>query len=242
MRKINKRVFSLISHSKGQFVAIATVIAVGLMIYMSMASAAKNLTISLTEYYNTTNFADLYVEVLRMPEKAVDDIKAEHDFEVVEGRIVFDTPFITEDENERVNIRLISIKDNNEINMPFFIEGDPIRDKNKDLLLAEQFAEARGIKVGDAVKIQVNGRLREMNVSGVVASPEYIYLMENAQSMLPPPGKFGVAFVSLEFAQKNYGLYGSVNEIVIKTDGSKNLEQVKDDVEDSFDKYGLKES
>ena len=240
MKKINKRLVTLISHSKGQFIAIITVIVVGLMIYMSMASASKNLATSLDDYYEETNFADIYVEVLRMPEKAIPEIKAKHDFTGTEGRIVFDTPYITDDENERVTIRIISKIEETEINKPFFIEGEDINDKYKDILLAQKFAEARNVKVGDTIKMQISGKLHEMNVSGIIASPEYIYLIENAQSMLPPSGKFGVAFVSREFAQRNYGYSGSVNEIIIKTDGTEDLDIIKDNIKDDFEKYGLK--
>ena len=110
MKKIDKRLFALIKHSKGQFIAIIAVITIGLMIYMSMASAAKNLEVSLRDYYKETNFADLYIEVVRMPENKIDDIQSKYNFQNVEGRVVFDTPYITEDENERVTIRIACTK------------------------------------------------------------------------------------------------------------------------------------
>ena len=240
MKKLDKRLLGLIKHTKGQFIAIAVVVAVGLMIYMSMSSAAINLQDTLDDYYQLTNFADIFVQVVKIPEKDIPQLLSKYDFLDIEDRIVLDAPMITEDENERATIRIVSITDEDRINSLYYVKGNPIRDKDHDVVLVEQFARARGIDVGDSIKFQLNGRQYKMNVRGIAASPEYIYLIENEQNMLPDESKFGVVFVSKEFAQQSSGLIGSGNEVVIRLKDGQDHSVVEKDIEKGFEKYGLK--
>ncbi len=240
MKKLDKRLWGLIKSTKGQFFAIAVVVAVGLMIFVSMGSAEKNLESALNDYYELTNFSDLYVEVVKIPEKRIPLISSKYDFADAEGRIVFDTPMITDDQNERVTVRVTSLSEEEKINKLFYIEGNPIKDKHHDVVVIQQFAEARGIRIGDEIRLQINGRQYKMTVKGIAASSEYIYLIESAQNMLPNESKFGVVYVSKEFAQKSFGFSGSANEIIIKLNDNQNAESIKNLIEDDFKDFGLK--
>lgn len=64
--------------------------------------------------------------------------------------------------------------------------------------------------------------------------------MENEQSMLPAPGKFGVVFVSEEFAMNSFGMTGYYNQILIKAEAGVNLDILQERVEDTLDRYGIK--
>lgn len=59
----------MVSHHVGQFIAISLVIAVGLLTYVAFTMAMVNLENSLNYYYDESNFADIYVETLKVPEK-----------------------------------------------------------------------------------------------------------------------------------------------------------------------------
>lgn len=240
MKKLDKRLLGLIKHSKGQFFAIATVVAIGLMIYMAMGSAAVNLQSTLDEYYDLTNFSDLYIQVIKMPEKDIKIVQSKYKIEAMEGRFVSEVPMITDDENERVTLRIISLPDEETINSLYYIEGETIKDKDHDVIIIEQFAKARNIHVGDAIKVQINGRQYKLNVKGIAASPEFIYLIQNEQNMLPNEEKFGVLFVSKEFAQRSFGFIGSCNEIIIKLSKDQNIDVMEERIKDDFEKYGLK--
>ena len=81
-----------------------------------------------------------------------------------------------------------------------------ISDSDDEVMLIEQFAKARGIEPGDEIRIQIGGVQRKLNVVGIVANPEYIYLMENAQSLMPDEVHFGVCYVTESFGQQVTGL------------------------------------
>ncbi len=240
MKKLDKRLWGLIKSTKGQFFAISVVVAIGLMIFVSMGSAESNLQSALKDYYQLTNFSDLYVQVVKIPEKDISKIQSKYHFSDIEGRIVSEVPMITEDENERVTVRVTSVSDEDRVNRLYYIEGSPIQDKNHDVILVQQFAEARDIHIGDPIRLQINGRQYKMIVKGIAASAEYIYLIESAQNMLPNESKFGVAYVSKEFAQRSFGLSGSANEVIIKLNSNQDPENMKDVLKDDFENFGLK--
>jgi putative ABC transport system permease protein len=238
MKKLDLRLLRLIKHSKGQFIAITVLVMVGLTVYTTLSMAAINLEDTINYYYNETNFADIYVEVLKIPETALERLSRIDGINLVEGRIVYDVPLKVKGGDEKVNIRVVSVPD--KINTLYMKQGEGIENKSRDALVIEQFAKAREIKIGDVIKPQINGKVNNLNVKGIVASPEHIYLMENEQSLLPTPGKFGVIYVSKEFARQSFGFKNSFNEVLIKVKNKKDVEEIKEKIEDELQKYGVK--
>lgn len=241
MKKLNLRLMRLIKKSYGQVIAVITVIAVGLLVYTAMKMAALNLESTLNKYYNETNFADMYAQVVKIPTGAIEDLKNKYGITDAQGRIVSDVPLKVEKGEEKVTIRVVSLPNSDKkINGTYLVNGEEIQNKNKEVLVVEQFANARNIKTGDFLEVQINGRLYDLKVSGIVASPEYIYLMESEQSLLPLPEKFGVVFVADEFARQSFGFGDSYNEIIFNVNDENQLDQIKDKLEKVLKKYGVK--
>ncbi|EOC99570.1 ABC transporter permease [Caldisalinibacter kiritimatiensis] len=240
MKKLDLRLLRSIKNSKGQFIAITVLVMVGLIVYTALSMAAVNLEDTINYYYDITNFSDIYVEVVKIQETALEKVKHINGVDIVEGRIVHDVPLKIEDGEEKANIRIISLPEDNDINIVYKIEGSDIENKSKDTLLLQQFANARDITIGGTIRPQIQGKVYNLNVKGIVASSEYIYLMENEQNLLPMPEKFGVAYVSEEFARQSFGYKDSYNEVLIKVKENWDVEKVKKEVEEELDKYGVK--
>lgn len=241
MNKLNLRLIRLIKDSYGQVIAVITVITIGLLVYTAMKMAALNLESTLNEYYDLTNFGDIYVQVVKIPSNAVEDLKNKYGIIDAQGRVVSDVSLKVKDEEEKVTIRITSIPNvDKKINDTYLVQGEGIKNKNKDVLVVEQFAKARDISIGDILKVQINGKLYSLNVAGIVASPEYIYLMENEQTLIPLPGKFGVVFVADEFARQSFGFGNNYNEIVIKVNDEDQIDKIEDRLEKVLKKYGVK--
>ncbi|MCG8483739.1 MAG: ABC transporter permease, partial [Clostridia bacterium] len=240
MKKLNKRLIGLIKQSKGSFIAIVTVVSVGIMIFMAMSSAAANLKNTLEHYYQLTHFADMYVQVVQIPEKDIEALEAKYGLLEASGRIVMDVPMITDDEDERVTVRVTSISKNALVNSLYYQEGSAIENVDEDIVVVEQFARARNIKIGDKIKLQISGRQYKMTVKGIAASAEYIYLIENEQNLIPNVEQFGVVYVSKEFAQRSIGLVGSANEILMRIQENQNADKIEDQIKEDLKKFGLK--
>ncbi len=86
----------------------------------------------------------------------------------------------------------------------------------------------------------MNGREYPLTVSGIVSSAEYVYLMENEQSILPAPDQFGVAYVHEEFARSATGFRDSFNELLVTLRDQNQIDDQVDKLEDKLDSYGVK--
>lgn len=239
MKKLDKRLFRMIKNTKGQYIAVLAIIVTGIFVFTAVSNSAVNLRDSIDDYYAETNFADIFVKGSSIPEKLESELIGSHDIKEAEARIVFDTTFITDDKDENVNVRVVSVdKYENKIN-ELFIKSGKRTLTEKDIIVIEQFAEARNINVGDEVKIKINGKQYEFRVAGIASSSEYIYMMENEQSLLPDPENFGVVFLERNYLRKIYSSRGNFNEILLTVNNDESIEKTSDYLEDNLDKYGV---
>lgn len=241
MKKLDIRLLRMIKHSKGQFISITVIVAAALCIYMLFNMTNININDAVESYYSMTNINDLQVQLVKVPKAVLNELYSIEGIKEVQGRVGFDVPLRVENKDEKVSIRIISIPPEGEsINKLYWISGHPIKIDNSNVVLLEQFAKARKIEPGDIITPYISGRKHELTVSGIAANPEFIYLMENEQSLLPIPDKFGVAFVSEEFAQSVYGYNGSYNEVLITLTDNADIDEVAEAGEEMLDKYGVK--
>lgn len=243
MKKLDVRLLRLIRNSKGQFISIAVMVILALTIYVSFSMVADNLNDSIFDYYDATNFGDVFVEVVRIPRTAIDQLHRIEGIESAQGRISSDVPLRVEDPNEKVRVRIVSLPQDTEvINGTYTIEGRELQNNPKATAVLQQFSDAREIQLEDKITPYIAGREYPLDVVGIVGSPEYIYLMENEEALIPAPEKFGVIYVTEDFAQSALGYQGSYNEISIKIKEEyiHRIDSIVDDIEDQLDRYGVR--
>jgi putative ABC transport system permease protein len=241
MKKLDTRLVRMMKHSKGQFISVTVIVAVALCIYMLLNMTAMNLKSAVDYYYKLTNFNDIHVQVVKIPQGAAEEIQNMEGIKEVQGRVSVDVPMEVENKDEKVKIRLISLpREEEKINILYQPGKREAKLGNNDLILLEQFAVARDINPGDVITPRINGRLYELRVSGIAASSEFVYVMENEQAILPAPEKFGVAFVSEEFAQSVFGYQDSYNELLVTIDEASKIDDIIDSMEKKLDRFGVK--
>jgi len=249
MGVLNRRLLRMIMSSKGQNLAIAMVVALGLMLYVAMSSAITNLDVAVKEYYELTNAADIYVEIPAISASEVNSLLGVSGVEAAQGRIVRDVNFISdleEDANQKITLRAISIPEemsstkSGMIHSLFFHSKTQTLSSDNEVFLLESFTRARGIEVGDDIKIQFAGEDHTLKVKGIVSSSEYIYLMQSEQSLLPDFKNFGIIYVRESFAMRSIASSGLYNQVLIKvSDNYKNdHETVRKAVENKLDSLG----
>lgn len=241
MAKLDVRLFRMLKHAKGQFISIAVVVALGLCIYVSFSMTAMNMKNTVEDYYARTNFGDIFVQVVKMPRGALDRLREMEGIEEVQGRISLDVPLRVDDVHEKVRVRIVSLPENQKkINDLYMLQGKDIHGELKKTIVLEQFAKARNIAVEDKITPYINGRMVQLDVAGIAASSEYIYLMENEQALLPAPEKFGVVYVSENFAQTTFGYKDSYNEVLIKVKDRDRIDDIVRRLEEELNRYGVK--
>ncbi|WFA08565.1 ABC transporter permease [Tissierella sp. Yu-01] len=243
MKKLDTKLIRSVKSSKGQFISITIMIILALTIYVTLGMVGDNLYSSIFDYYEITNFGDVFVEVSRIPKAAIDKLTSIEGVDMAQGRISGDVPLRVEDVSEKVNVRVVSLSDEeSRINNLFTLDGEELGERERTTVVLQQFFDGRDMQLGEILTPYIGGKEYPIEVVGVVASPEYIYLMENEQTLLPAPDKFGVIYVSEEFAQMALGYQGSYNEIMIKIDDEhlNRIDSIIDEIEDELDRYGVR--
>ncbi len=116
----------------------------------------------------------------------VEAILAQDGIDAAQGRRVQDY------QDGDITLRAISITD--KINTPYLYEGS-FPQSNGECLLNKKHAQARDIKPGDVLTLDG----KELRVSGIAASAEYVYLVQNERALMAGSDRFGVVFVNPAF-------------------------------------------
>ena len=241
MSPLTRRLFRMMVSMKGQVISIVVVMALALMSLISTHMTAVNLENSMNLYYQETNLADLQVELTRIPSSAVYDIERLPEIDRVQGRITTEVPFVVDDPEERVRVKVVSVPDRDVvINALFPIAGTMVRQETSQVTVLEQFATGRSIQIGDRIRPYINGREIPLEVMGIAGQPEFVYLMEDEQNLLPDPAGYGVLFVSEELLAGLTGYRDSYNELLITLNPEADSKIVADMLEDELDRYGLR--
>jgi putative ABC transport system permease protein len=238
MKKLDKRLFRMIKNTKGQYIAVLSIIITGIFIFTAVKNSAMNLRDTLNDYYESTNFADIFVTAAALPERLERQLTGEENIKEVDLRLSFDTRLITDNDNERITVRAVSVdKNENKINKLYIKKGRRVLSE-KEAIIIDQFAVARKINVGDEIKLNIKGKEHKFKVSAIASSPEYVYMMESEQVLLPDPNSFGIVFIEESYLRKISG-NGYFNEAVLTVKNYEQIDKTKDYLEDNLNKYGV---
>ena len=193
-RIICKKTMSNIS----QILGIVLLLTVGVGLFITLFTIVLRYEETAEQYFTDHAYADITVhgvfdsEIVRQIEELDGVISAQ-------GRNVRDFR-----EGEQI-FRVISLTDG--INIPFIYAGRlPLNET--EIALLNRNANAMGFSLGDTLTLGGTPFV----ITGLVASPEYIYLVQNERNMMAQADSFGVVFVA-------GGVFDEVyNEVVILTD------------------------
>jgi putative ABC transport system permease protein len=238
MTKLNLRLLRTIKHTLGQYIAVSLVIIIGIMSYVGFSMAMINLQTTVDAYYGATNSAHIYVELNRIPENALKFLYEIDGIVDIQGRVKDDIAY-TNSQDVRGTLRIVSVPENQEdaIHKVYVREGSFIRG-NRGAMVIQPHAKAVGTKLGDTMDVQINGKTYRLTIEGIVSSSEFVYVIENEQTLLPDNEKFGVVFLEESFAQKAFGYENSYNDLLIKVEDEEQIDSIIDALEKKLKRYG----
>ena len=103
--------------------------------------------------------------------------------------------------------RTISLTDS--INLPYIYDGRLPKNENECIILRRN-TTAMGLSTGDYIMLGD----KEVVITGLAASPEYIYMVQNERTIMAQASRFGVVYVTREFFADGF------NEIVVLADNN----------------------
>ncbi|MGY6537038.1 MAG: ABC transporter permease [Pararhodobacter sp.] len=200
-----------------QTLAIALVLGCGIMVLVGAQATQRTLEQSQAAYYERHRFADVFAGVTRAPASVVQAAAQIDGVAQAEGRIGFNAVLDIDGMQEPAMGRVISLPaDGPALNLPVLRRGRlPAPDRPQEVAVSEPFAEVHGLVPGSRFRGVLNGQLREMQVTGWVLSPEFIYAMPPG-AIMPDDRRFGLIWMNESAAAAAMDMGGAVNEIALR--------------------------
>jgi putative ABC transport system permease protein len=217
IRALDRKLCRDLWQMKGQSIAIASVVAAGVAMFVMYLSNFESLQRTRSTYYQTARFADVFASLKRAPASLESRIKALPGVDAVSLRVVADVTLDVPAMAEPATGRLISIPESHRpvLNDVYLRRGrwiDPMR--SDEVLVSEMFADAHGFDVGDGVAALINGRKRVLRIVGIALSPEYVYAIRPGE-MIPDKRQFGVFWMGHRALASAFDMEGAFNDVAL---------------------------
>ena len=225
---------------KGQFLAIALVIACGVAAFVMSLSTLSTLKRNQAEYYARYRFADLFARVTRAPVTVIERISEIPGVAKAVPRILSDVTLDLEDLPEPAIGRLISIPENElpglnglHLRMGRYIEPN----RSGEVIVSEAFADAHSLKPGDSLRAVLNGRERTLSIVGVAISPEFIFQIREGD-VLPDDKRFGVLWMGQTDLAAAFDMQGAFNNLAVSVSSAANQREIIRQIDLILEPYG----
>jgi putative ABC transport system permease protein len=222
-----------------QALAIALVLAAGVATLILGNGAYSSLHETRARYYEENRFADIFADVTRAPRSLLAEIEEIEGVLDAEVRIVklglLDLPGM----KEPGSVLFVSLPENNTgLNRLYLRLGRlPDPQSVREIVIAEDFAKAHHLRPGEMLPVFMNGRWRELEITGVALSPEFIYALGPGQ-MMPDPRRFGIVWAPRSSLEASFDLEGAFSNVVLKLAPGANPDQVIETLDRLTARYG----
>ncbi|EYD74248.1 ABC-type antimicrobial peptide transport system, permease component [Rubellimicrobium mesophilum DSM 19309] len=198
-----------------QALAIALVMAAGVATLVLGVGAVDSLERTRDAYYEANRFADVFATATRAPRTLLPRIESIDGVLEAEGRIrriaLLDMPGMA----EPGSLLLVSLPGADGLNRLHLREGRLPDPRHADEAVVSQgFAASHALGPGSRMGVLMNGRMRELRVTGVAISPEFVYAL-GPGDMMPDPRRFGIAWLPDESLAAAYDFRGAFDDVAL---------------------------
>jgi putative ABC transport system permease protein len=217
MTALHHMLFRDLVHMKGQVIAVSMVVACGVASYVSMRSTYRSLLLTQSSYYEAYRFADIFAQVKRAPDALAATLRQVPGVAALETRITMEVTLDVPGLAEPATGLLVSIPEHQRpiLNDLHIRRGEyPQPGRSDEVLASEAFAVANSLDVGSRIGAVINGRWKQLRISGIALSPEYIYEVRGG-SILPDNKRFGVLWMPLPTLEAAFDMRGAFNDVTL---------------------------
>ncbi len=235
-----KKMWRELRENKAAYLACITVIAIGLMLFVSMSVVFEGLSDAKNNFYGDYRFADGFADVSGLSQTQVERLASVEGVGSLEGRKVEDVRVFAPEREENVYLRLVSIRPEQTVrlNDVMLLAGAMPAAGTRNILVDPAFLEANGLQTGDIIPVIIAGKQVEFTVTGVGLSPEFVYILRNPMDIYPDPATFGVAYSPLDVMQTLFG-DDSLNDIIFTLAAGDTYEDVEGRLKPRLESFGL---
>jgi putative ABC transport system permease protein len=244
LRLLRKKLLREILESKFRFFAIASVVAIGILLFTASYMSFLNLSKSYQYTYDRLNFEDLLVRLDHAPERVVERLSVLPNIELMTPRVNDPLGMQLED-GTRITGQIIGVPTEEPyVNMLYVREGNALTGQEQELtcLVENHFATFNDLHEGDTIYAVKNGEKVPVHIAGVVSSPEYMVVFRNRQFPMTSATVYGVFYFDMDQARALTGFASnSFNEFAFTLKDYSLLETTENQVREVLKPYGIEE-
>jgi putative ABC transport system permease protein len=177
---LRKRIWRIIKESKGRYIGIFILIFLGSFYFIAASGVGSSMGKLVSEFTEKNKQEDITFKTNK-PLENIAELERES------GALI-DTYQLHDVKVPNGELRLLS--PSKKVNIPAVTSGRDLQNPG-DILIDPKFAQMHGLKIGDQLKL--NGKT--FHIVGMVAVPNYIYIIKNVYDQYPSDG-FGIGLIS----------------------------------------------
>jgi len=239
VRPLTKKLWRDLLHMRWQVVTIALVVAAGVANYVSISGTYASLLGARDRYYERERFANVFAPCARAPRAIVPDLAAIDGVARVYPRIVEHGLIPMTTMPEPAGATLISLPVDGVpplVGVVVMAGRLPDPERTDEALLLDAFASNHDLHAGEMLSVVINGTLRQVRISGIAMSPEYILSAEMGGGR--GDDRFAVLWMPEAVLAAAYDLEGAFSNVLLSTEPGANERAVLAEVDRILEPYG----
>ena len=240
MLALNKKLLRDLWDMKGQALAIGLVISSGVATYLMSVMTLDSLQLTQAVYYRDYRFADVFSSLKRAPESVKSQIADIPGVQTVQTRVKAAVNVQVEGFDELVRGLIVSVPDYGEpvLNAIYLKQGRMVEaGRDDEIVASDSFASAHGLKPGDYIYANINGRRKRLRIVGTGLSPEFIFEVAPGASM-PNFKTYGTFWMARKPLATAYDMDGAFNDVAVRLQAGANAQDVIDRMDTLLARYG----
>lgn len=210
---LGKKMMRDILKHKTQFISIFLMAFIGVFVFTGISGEYIGLEANINDYYEETNLADGWIYSPFLNDMFLEQVNLLGATTQMERQVVVDSVADFENDPE-ITLHFV---ENNTLSKFYLLEGKPLDiNDSEGVWLDKNFADAKGLKIGDSISFESNGYVIDKKIRGLGYSPEYVY-HASTYSVMPDYNKIGFAYMSYKAFPNDTVPYNVLN---VKFNGS----------------------
>lgn len=188
-----RKIIRDIKNNKMQFISIMLMAFLAVFVYSGIGSLCYTYQTDIDAYYERQNSADIWLYGNNFTEKDTDSLLEVGGITDATRRIHL-SGIADYDGDPELDLYLT---DDLRISTCEIITGEAFTPESDGVWLSSKFAEARGLRVGDSLKIEVEGYSLSKKILGLMINPESVYACASFDS-IGVPKNIGVVYAGTD--------------------------------------------
>lgn len=189
MRAIDRKLLRDIGRLRGQVITIALVVACGVAGYVAVVGTYRSLERARDSYYEQQRFAHVFADVISAPKSMGSRVERLPGVAQLSMRLrkPIRVPLAELSEPARGEVISLDVERAQELDALALRKGRwPASGSTDEVVLIEQFATARKMRLGDRLPLVLEGLRLEPRVVGLARSPDYVFPISPGEIAFDP--------------------------------------------------------